>query len=60
MDEKYKIIGPQTTLTDLVKLAATELIENGLNAFDFDIHGVGPDGPMVIHFEATIQKIGTS
>lgn len=60
MDEKYNTLGPNSTLTELVLMAAKELIENDLNALDFDIPGTAPDGsPIVLHFEATIQKAGT-
>jgi len=56
MDEKYDLLGKDTTVADLVKIAAHELLENGLDAFDFDIPGVGPEGFFVLHFEASIQK----
>ena len=58
MDEKYNVLGRDATITDLVKMAAKELIENGLDAFDFDIPGVGPDGDIVLHFEVSIQRVG--
>lgn len=59
MEEKYNILGPKSTLEDLVIIAARELIENELNAFDFDIHGIDPNGnPIILHFEATIQQCG--
>jgi hypothetical protein len=59
MDEQYVTINPATmTLRELVILALHQITENDLDAFEFDIPGMSPDGPIVMHIEANIQKIG--
>lgn len=58
MDEKYRVLGPDTTLKEIFIIAAKELIENDSNAFEFDLHGEGPDGSIILHFEAAIHKVG--
>ena len=60
MEEKYNVLQPDATLSDLVKIALNELIKNNFNAFEFDIQGVGPDGPIVMHFEVTMQHASYS
>ena len=56
MNEQWTVLGPDTTLADLVRVAATQLIENDLNAFDFDIQGIAPDGAsIVLHFECSLE-----
>lgn len=60
MDEKYNVLQPDSKISDLVKIALHELIKNDFNAFEFDIKGVGPAGPIVMHFEVTMQRAGHS
>ena len=60
MEEKFNVLGSEAKIYDLVEMAAKELFENGLNVLDFDIRGMTPDGPIVLHFEVTIQKVGNS
>lgn len=61
MDEKYNVFEPDATITELVIMAAHELTQNNMNAFEFDVHGIAPDGaPIILHFQATIQKVGSS
>jgi hypothetical protein len=60
MDEKYNVLQPDSKISDLVKIALHELIENDFNAFEFDIQGVGPSGPVVMHFEVSMQQVGRS
>lgn len=60
MEEKYNTIQPDSTMIDLVKIAMKELIENDFNAFEFDIQGVCPKGPVVMHFEVTMQQAAHS
>ena len=45
-------------LKELVVMALQQIVENDLDAFEFDIHGMSPDGPIIMHIEASIQKIG--
>jgi len=59
-DEKYNVLAPDATLADLVKMAANELTKNDFNAFEFDIQGFGPNGPVVMHFEVTMQQAAHS
>ena len=60
MKEKYNTLEPDSKVSDLVKMAMMELIKNDFNAFEFDIHGVGPKGPIVLHFEVTMQQAAHS
>lgn len=60
MEEKINVLQPDSKLSDLVKIALYELIKNKFNAFEFDIQGVGPTGPIVMHFEVTMQQAGRS
>jgi len=60
MDKKINVLQPDSKLSDLVKIALYELIKNKFDSFEFDIHGVGPTGPVVMHFEATMHEVGRS
>ncbi|MGD9949825.1 MAG: hypothetical protein AB7U29_15295 [Desulfobulbus sp.] len=56
MPEQWIVLGPETTLADLVKVAAVQLVTDELNGFDFDIQGTAPDGsPIVLHFECSVE-----
>ena len=50
-DEKFNVLEPDSKISDLVQMAKHELKKNNFDAFEFDIHGFGPNGPVVMHFE---------
>lgn len=61
IDEKWQMLGPQTTLAQLIAVAATALAEHGLNAFEFDVPGMTGAGERItLHFECRLEKIGTA
>ena len=49
---------PETTIAEICSFAMRALIEHRMDSFDFDIHGMGPSGPVILHFEATLQRSG--
>lgn len=59
MDEEYTVLGPESTMADVVQLAAYHLLNNGLDGFDFDIPGEAPDGTKIaLHFECQVRMLG--
>lgn len=51
---------PETTIAEICSFALQALVTNGMDSFDFDIHGMGPGGPVILHFEATLQRTGNA
>ena len=69
-EEVYSAIGPNTTIAELVAIAGENLVKHGMQGFEFSIPGeIGkinlagnsePKEKIIMHFTATIEKVGTS
>lgn len=52
-------LGPDAKLSDLILVVADRLIKGKDANFDFDVHGINPEGDSIIlHFSAKIQVVG--
>lgn len=56
MEDQFTEVGPETTLTEIIEVAAFHLLNNGLDGFDFDIPGESSTGSkIVLHFSCKVE-----
>jgi len=60
MQDKWGVITPDTTVSELIVGTINQFKKNGLNASEFDIPGTLYGENVVINVKVKIQKVGNS